>query len=254
MQILLACAKIMKERTSVDVPMQSDARFRREANAMALEMCEMDIDTLMNMLNCSRKIAIETRARYNSFFDDTRSLPAILSYYGQVYKCLKADEFTRDDFLYAQEHLHITSFLYGLLRPLDAICPYRMEGKIELPMNGGMNQFNFWKSRLTDVLIRSVQSDDGVLVHLATEEMQHLFDWKQIKKEVKIIHPQFYVEKGGRLKSVTVYAKSCRGAMARFILRNQLTSPSQLMDFSYEGYAYTTRYGDERHPHFIIEE
>ena len=112
--------------------------------------------------------------------------------------------------------------------------------------------FQHWKPLLTDLLIDSVKDDDGILVYLATEEMQHLFDWKRICREVKVIQPQFLVMKDAKLKSVTVYAKSCRGAMTRFIIKNQLSMPEELHHFEYEGFEFTNEYGDEEHPHFIV--
>ena len=82
---------------------------------------------------------------------------------------------------------------------------------------------------------------------------QHLFDWKKVRKEVKIIQPQFLVTKNGKLKSVIVYAKSCRGAMTRFIIKNKLDSPEDLTKFEYEGFEFRSDYGDSNHPHFIID-
>ena len=133
---------------------------------------------------------------------------------------------------------------------MDMIHPYRMEGKVVLDEK---TMFNHWKPLLTDLLIDSVKADDGILVHLATEEMQHLFDWKKVRKEVKIIQPQFLVTKNGKLKSVIVYAKSCRGAMPRFIIKNKLDSPEDLTKFEYEGFEFRSDYGDSNHPHFIID-
>ena len=106
---------------------------------------------------------------------------------------------------------------------------------------------------LTDLLIEAVHADDGILVHLATEEFQHLFDWKRLQKEVRIIQPLFMVDQESRLKAVSVYAKSCRGAMTSYILRNQLDSPDELLTFEYDGFTYHKDYGDEDHPHFILK-
>ena len=204
----------------------------------------------MDMFHCSRQLAIENKLRYDQFFDGEREIPAVLAYYGQAYKCLQAQTMSDEDLRYAQQHLWITSFLYGLLRPLDMIHPYRMEGKVVLD---DKTMFNHWKPLLTDLLIDSVKADDDILVHLATEEMQHLFDWKKVSREVTIIHPQFLVMKNGKLKSVTVYAKSCRGAMTRFIINNRLDTPEALQGFEYEGFEYRPDYGDANHPYFIID-
>ena len=250
MQILLACAKIINETTDKKTPFVSEPRFLKEAERFALQMSLRSVEELMDMFHCSRQLAIENKLRYDRFFDGEREIPAVLAYYGQAYKCLQAQTMTDEEFRFAQQHLWITSFLYGLLRPLDMIHPYRMEGKVVLD---DKTMFNHWKPFLTDLLIDSVKADDGILVHLATEEMQHLFDWKKVTKEVTIIHPQFLVMKNGMLKSVTVYAKSCRGAMTRFIINNRLDTPEALQGFEYEGFEYRPDYGDANHPYFIID-
>lgn len=250
MQILLACAKIMNETTEAKTPLVTKPRFLKEAEHFTLLMSQRTVDELMDMFHCSRQLAIENKLRYERFFAENESLPAIFAYYGQAYKCLSASLLSDKDLLFAQRHLWITSFLYGLLRPLDMIHPYRMEGKVELD---GKTMFKHWKPMLTDLLIDSVKADDGILVHLATEEMQHLFDWKKVLKEVVVIQPQFLVMKNGKLKSVTVYAKSCRGAMTRFIIKNRLGAPNDLTKFEYEGFEFKPDYGDSNHPHFIID-
>lgn len=250
MQILLACAKIMHKEMGAKPPVVSEPKFLREAEHFALMMSQRSVDELMEMFRCSRQLAIENKLRYERFFSESESIPAILAYYGQAYKCLEAQTFSDSDFLFAQKHLWITSFLYGLLRPLDLIHLYRMEGKVELD---GKTMFNHWKPLLTELLIDSVKADDGILVHLATEEMQHLFDWKKITKEITLIQPQFLVTKNGNLKSITVYAKSCRGAMTRFIIKNQLNSPVALQSFEYEGFEFRPDRGDDNHPYYIID-
>ncbi|KGF24469.1 YaaA family protein [Prevotella histicola] len=252
MQIILASAKIMNSTTEVQVPNTHQPCFRQEAGQLALELGEMSAEELATELHCNKKIAVENKLRYQDFFNEKATLPAILAYYGQAYKCLKAQEYSKDDLRYADSHLWITSFLYGLLRPLDLIHPYRLEGKTKLPSADGANMFAYWKPRLTDMLIDAVKKDDGTLVHLATEEFQHLFDWKRILKEVHVIQPLFMVDQGTRLKAVSVYAKSCRGAMTSFILRNRLSSPADLLGFEYEGFTYQANYGDAEHPHFIL--
>ena len=252
MQILLASAKIMVSTTEVPTPTTHLPRFHKEAGQLALEMGGLSVEVLAGELHCSKKIALENKLRYQDFFCEERLLPALLAYYGQAYKCLKAQDYSLDDFRFADRHLWITSFLYGLLRPLDLIHPYRLEGKSHLRSAGGKNMFSYWRPRLTDMLIESVKADDGILVHLATEEFQHLFDWKRLQKEIHIIQPHFMVDQGSRLKAVSVYAKSCRGAMTSYVLRNRITSPDCLSDFTYEGFIYQHDYGNETHPHFIL--
>ena len=252
MQIILASAKIMKDKVkSLSDINLSIPRFQSEAKSFARDMAQYSAETIAEILSCSQQIAVQNRLRYLQFFDEVPKLPAILAYHGQAYKHLRAETLNVDDLNYAQEKLWITSFLYGLLRPLDAILPYRMEGNVELPSGDGQNLYCFWKSRLTDILIDTVKSDDGILVHLATEEYQHLFDWQRVLKEVHIIQPLFYVRKGGNLKMQAVWAKTCRGAMTRFIIENRIDKPDDLNAFSYEGFTYEPNLGEPDYPHFI---
>lgn len=277
MQIILASAKIMHDKLkSVPDISLSTPRFQNEADAFARDMAQYSAETIADMLGCSHQIAEQNRLRFMQFFDEKPKLPAILAYHGQAYKHLKAaikreqsdacidsaereqarlkakaETLNVDALNYSQGKLWITSFLYGLLRPLDGILPYRMEGAVELPSGEGKNMFGFWKSRLTDILIDAVKADDGILIHLATEEYQHLFDWQRVRKEVRIIQPLFYVRKGNDLKMQAVWAKTCRGAMTRFIIQNRITNPEDLYAFSYEGFAYNPTLGEPDYPHFI---
>ena len=244
MQIILASAKIMHDRLkSVPGISLSTPRFQNEAQAFARDMAQYSTDTIAEMLGCSQQIAIQNKLRFMQYFEDKPKLPAILAYHGQAYKHLKAETLAVDDLNYSQGKLWITSFLYGLLRPLDGILPYRMEGNIELPSEEGQNMFGFWKSRLTDMLIDCVKADDGILIHLATEEYQHLFDWQRVRREVRVIQPLFYVMKGKDLKIQAVWAKTCRGAMTRFIIDNRISNPNDLSAFSYEGFEYKPTLG-----------
>ena len=252
MQILLASAKMMHDvlKAAPDVEL-SVPRFAPEAEALARDMAQYSTETIAEMLGCSRQIAGQNKLRFMYFLEEAAKMPAILAYHGQAYKHLKAETLTEKDLNYAQEHLWVTSFLYGLLRPLDGILPYRMEGSVELPSGEGENMFGFWKPRLTDILINAVKADDGILLHLATEEYQHLFDWQRVRKEVRIVQPLFYVRKGNDLKMQAVWAKTCRGAMTRFIIEHRITKTADLCAFSYEGFTYAPTFGDSNYPHFI---
>lgn len=252
MQILLANAKIMfdkAERKPLSTPL-----FQSTANSLAAEMAMMDVEELARQLDCSPKIAAENWKRYQDFAV-AEKLPAILAYNGQAYKHLRAKTLSDEALAFAQEHLWITCFLYGLLRPMDGIVPYRMEHCVTLEATGDKPVNQFWRDKLTDVLIGSVKADDGILIHLSTEEYEHLFDWNRVCREVKVIHPLFYVRQSdGNLKMQAVWAKSCRGAMVRFILNNRLLTPQELTVFSHEGFEYAPQLGEEAFPHFIREQ
>ena len=167
MQIILASAKIMNDKLkSVPDVSLSTPRFLNEAESFARDMTQYSAEAIADMLGCSQQIAEQNWLRFMQFFDEKPKLPAILAYHGQAYKHLKAETLTVDALNYSQGKLWITSFLYGLLRPLDGILPYRMEGHVELPSGVGENMFCFWKSRLTDVLIDAVKADDKIEIRV----------------------------------------------------------------------------------------
>lgn len=244
MQILLANAKIMHSHT--EAKPQGVPKFQDIANRIASEMAMMDVDTMAQLLGCNRKIAFENYERYRSW-DIAEKMPAIMSYNGQAYKHLKAHTLSNEALEFANGHLWITCFLYGLLRPMDAIVPYRMEHTVALATTDDQPLNQFWRSILTDALISSVKADDGILIHLSTEEYEHLFDWKRVLREVTVVQPLFYVRNNaGQLKMQAVWAKACRGAMVRYICENKITNPDLLTTFAYEGFEFTPTLLDDR--------
>jgi cytoplasmic iron level regulating protein YaaA (DUF328/UPF0246 family) len=192
----------------------------------------------MELLHVNRQIAADNWQRYQSFFDESCRQPAVFSYDGMVFQKIAPETMTDDELHYANQHLFIGSFLYGLLRPLDLISKYRLEGNVELPENGGLSMFDYWKPILTDWFIEQVKADDGILMNLASDEFRIIFDWKRVEKELTVISPEFKVEKGGKLKTIVIYTKMCRGAMTRWILQNRITQISDLGSFEYEGYKW----------------
>jgi cytoplasmic iron level regulating protein YaaA (DUF328/UPF0246 family) len=250
MQILLADAKIMNRKSLFQF--LSTPMFQTIADAIVREMAQKDIEEIAAVLGCNHKIASENWLRFQDFFISEK-MPAIMAYNGQAYKHLKAGSLSREGLSFAQKHLWITSFFYGLLRPLDGISAYRMEHKVCLEASDNIPLNHFWRNKLTDVLIKSAMEDDGIILHLSTEEYENLFDWKRINKELKVIQPLFYVRNKGELKIQAIWAKSCRGAMTRFILENQYTKISDIHAFSYEGFIFNSNLGEDLFPHFVRE-
>jgi len=230
----------MKERCKSAGIAPHPPLFQKQALAMAEDLCHCTAMELSQMFSCSPAIGEQNRQRFEVFgTDEAEVMPAVLAYWGQAYKHLRADLMETEDLLWANKHLWISSCLYGLLRPLDGINTYRMEGGFSLPSTGGKKVFDFWRPLLTETLIESVKADDGILVYLDTEEFRTLFDWKRVIAEVPtIIEPEFHVLKDGKLTTPSVWAKTCRGAMSRFIIENRIAEPSRLKDFSYEGFSF----------------
>ena len=252
MQILIGCAKDMTDACEVDFSVKTNPVFAENASRFALQLMRYDDNELAEMLGCNVRIAHENRLRYMNFTGEGMPLQAVLAYSGIVFKYLKASTFTPNEQRYAQQHLWITSFLYGLLRPMDGIKPYRLEGNVVLPDNG-VSMFDYWKPQLTPLLVESVEKDGGVLLDLASSEMQRLFRWRELSKKVRVVRPEFYVCKNGRLKTVVVYAKMCRGAMTRYAITNRISNVDDLKAFSFEGFSYSEAESTENNPVFILD-
>lgn len=247
MLILLSCAKTMSDVSKVKTPLTTLPRFRKEAAEIALQMSQYSVEELERLLRVNSKIAVENFKRYRDFHSEaTRELPALLAYTGIVFKRLSPKDFSDEEFLYAQEHLRMTSFCYGLLRPLDVIRPYRLEGDVRLPEPGTQTMFGYWKPILTDLFIEEIKKAGGVLCYLASDEMRGLFDWKRVEKEVRVVVPEFHVWKNGKPATVVVYTKMSRGEMARYILKNRIESVDKLKSFTWEGFEFNEQLSDEK--------
>lgn len=239
MLALLSCAKTMGDSSKVVAPFTTTPRFRQEAAAIALQMSEFSVEDLERLLRVNPKIAVDNYRRYQAFHSESAcELPALLAYTGIVYKRLNPKDFSDADFRYAQDHLRLTSFCYGLLRPLDVIHPYRLEGDVILPELGERPLFGYWQSRLTDLFIEDIKKAGGTLCNLASDEMRGLFDWKRVEREVRVITPEFHVWKNGKLSTVVVYTKMSRGEMTRFVLKNRIANPEDLKGFTWEGFEF----------------
>lgn len=238
MHILLACAKLMNDVFPTrHVINATEPRFLKNAEMIARQLAGYTVDELQHILKTNRSIAVENYMRYRNFDIKSARHPAGFMYNGMVFKKLMLENFNDEDLVYANDNLTICSFLYGMLRPLDLISPYRLEGNVELPCTDGRPMTEYWRPLLTDTLIKTVNDSGGTLVNLASAEMKGLFDWKRVEKEVNVVTPSFKVLKGGKECTVTIYAKMCRGEMARYILLNRIDSISDLIKFEYEGFS-----------------
>ena len=239
MLVLLSCAKTMSDVSKVKVPLTTVPRFQKEASEIALQMSQFAVGDLERLLRVNAKIAVENYKRYQAFHaEDTSELPALLAYTGIVFKRLNAKDFTEEDWKYAQQHLFITSFLYGLLRPLDLIKNYRLEGDVRMPEHGDITMFEYWRPLLTEYFITEIKKQGNLLINLASAEMKDLFQWKEVTRAVEVVTPEFMVYKNGKPTTVVIYAKMCRGEMTRFILKNRIEDIESLKSFEWEGFTF----------------
>lgn len=204
------------------------------------QFCSLDIAELMKL---SLKLAELNFDRYEAFEPQCtkdNAKQALLAFKGDVYQGLDAESFNAADFKFAQQHLRILSGLYGLLRPLDLMQPYRLEMGTKLDTERGKNLYEFWGDIITDGLNKQLgKIKSGTLVNLASNEYFKSVKPKNIAGE--IITPQFKEYKNGDYKMIGIYAKRARGLMARYIIQNQITKPEALKDFREEGYTINKR-------------
>lgn len=210
-------------------------------SAELMEYCrELTPAQIGSLMKISDKLAGLNAARFAEWqpnFTPQNARQAILAFKGDVYTGLHAEDFSEQDFDFAQQHLRMLSGLYGLLRPLDLMMPYRLEMGIKLHNAKGNDLYNFWGDLLTEKLNQQLKEQgDDVLINLASDE--YFKAVKPAKLDGQLIKPVFLDEKGGKFKVISFYAKKARGLMSRFIIQNQLTQPDQLKDFNLEGYFF----------------
>lgn len=255
MFVLLSCAKTMNNASKVIAPFGTIPKFVGDAAEIAMHMSQFSVEQLERSLHINSKLAVDNYKRYQDFHsEDNHPLQAILAYTGIVFKYLNPKMFTEEDFRYAQVHLYLTSFCYGLLRPMDMIKNYRLEGDVKLPELGGMNMFEYWRPKLTTTFIEAINNAGGILINLASNEMKSLFDWKQVESKVRIITPEFKVMKNGKLYTIVIYTKMSRGAMANFILTNKTENPETLKQYSWEGFEFDETLSDDSKYTFVLRD
>lgn len=196
-----------------------------------------DVASLMKV---SDKIADLNVGRFREWsveFTTDNARQAILAFKGDVYTGLDAESLSEDDFEYAQKHLRMLSGLYGLLKPLDLMQPYRLEMGTKLANGKGSNLYQFWGNVITDKLNEAISAQgDNVLINLASNEY-----FKAVKPKLldaQVITPVFKDCKNGQYKVISFYAKKARGMMARYIIEQRISSVADLTKFDTAGYYF----------------
>jgi len=195
---------------------------------------------LAELMHLSSRLAELNFERYQSWatpFTPDNAKPAVLAMKGDVYSGLDAESFDARDFAFAQDHLRILSGLYGVLRPLDLMQPYRLEMGTKLPNAAGRDLYAFWGETITLALNRELEPQgEGILINLASNEYFKAVRPKALHGHV--LTPQFKERKGDHYRTIGVVAKKARGLMSRFIIGNRVTDPEALKRFACEGYRF----------------
>ncbi|MDA7787653.1 peroxide stress protein YaaA [Sphingomonadaceae bacterium] len=230
--------------TQLEITQPRLADDTREIAVVAKEQSAADLGRLMRIsdklaeLNAERFKAFDLNGRSNS------AKPAGLTFDGDVYWGLEAKSMGEDTLAYAQDHLRILSGLYGLLRPMDAIQPYRLEMGTKMKNHRGKSLYDFWGSRIGETLAGDLSGhDDQTVVNLASNEYFGAVDADALPAQV--ITANFLNVKGGEARQLMYHVKFGRGLMARWIMENRVESADDLKDFNAEGYAFDAKASSE---------
>ena len=200
-------------------------------------------DDLADLMSISDKLSALNFTRFQDFapeFTLDNAKQAILAFKGDVYNGIDAPSLSSDDLAFAQEHVRMLSGLYGVIRPLDLIQPYRLEMGTKLSNEKGKNLYDFWGSDISRVL----NTDESeVLINLASNEYFKGIDKKALN--ARIIDIVFRENKKGQYKVIGIYAKRARGLMVRYLIDNRLSDPEQLKAFTIEDYGFNAEFSDE---------
>lgn len=190
---------------------------------------------LMNLSNDLADLNMERHENWGPPFTEANADPAIYAFYGEVYRGLDAQSLSEEDIYYAQDHLRILSGLYGCLKPMDLIQPYRLEMGTKLKYYRKNNLYQFWGDEITKELNKSLSEDD-ILINLASNEYFKSVNAKKLK--ASIITPSFKDFSNGQYKSLMTYAKHARGMMSRFIIQERVKEIDHLKTFTGGGYLF----------------
>jgi len=253
MLILLSPAKGQNFEPSQTAFHASEPRLLSKSNELIEILRLYSPDELMTLMNVSEKIGNLTAERFASFttpFNELNAKPAAFAFSGDVYKGLAIDDFTESDLEFAQNHLRILSGLYGVLRPLDLIQPYRLEMGTRLDTKAGSDLYQYWGSSISESLMADLEEhEDDLVINLASNEYFKAVSASGIHTNINT--PVFKDFKNGKYKIISFFAKNARGAMARWIVKEKVQKAIDLVDFREDGYEYSEELSEVNSPVFL---
>lgn len=246
MLLLISPAKTLDYETPVTTQLNSEPEFTDRAETLIKNLRDYAPQDIANLMKLSDKLASLNVARYQSWVkehSETNAKQALLAFKGDVYTGLDAESFDEADYQFAQTHLRILSGLYGLLKPMDLMQPYRLEMGTKLENDAGKNLYSYWGSTITDRLNEELNSDQTpVVVNLASNEYFKSVQAKDLN--ARLISPEFKDLKNGQYKIISFYAKKARGLMTRYAIKNRIENPEDLKQFDLEGYTFNASMSD----------
>jgi cytoplasmic iron level regulating protein YaaA (DUF328/UPF0246 family) len=236
MKIIISPAKKLSDKK---LPLKdvSELQFSNEAKYLVKELKNYKVNDIKKLMGLSDNLAQLNYERYQQWdLNSDQVNAAIHMFQGDVYKGLKAEDFTANEIDFAQKNLRILSGLYGLLKPLDLIYPYRLEMGTKMKTKNGNNLYDFWGNKLSQELISEMKGTE-VLLNLASNEYSKVLKLNDFPNAV--ITPIFKDYKNGKLKVISFYAKRARGEMCNFIIKNKITNTKNLKMFSNLDYKFS---------------
>ena len=245
MLTVLSPAKTLDFDTPAATRKQSAPVFAAETEALVQLMQKKSSQELKKLMSISDNLAELNADRYASFNSDSENLKqAILAFKGDVYIGLDVDSYNERDFTFAQKSLRILSGLYGVLRPLDLIHPYRLEMGTKLRNSKGNNLYDFWDSAIGEALAEELCTHrNKTLINLASNEYFNAVDESRLPGDV--ITPVFKDYSRGTYRVLSFFAKKARGAMATYIVQNRINKPADLKNFDVDGYQYNDGFSSD---------
>lgn len=248
MLVLLSPSKTMDFSGDVQLDYFTQPSYVKEAEALVNHMRGYSPDDLGQLMNISDKLAKMNYERFQQFqtplnLDNARQ--ALLAYRGDVYDGIAIRDYKKEDFSFAQEEVRILSGLYGILRPLDLIQPYRLEMSTKIQPRQKKDLYDFWQEKITQQLNEELQNHKNhYVINLASNEYFKAVKTSALNAEV--ITPIFKENKNGRYKTIAIYAKKARGMMTDYIIQNRIFSPDGLKGFDYDGYLFNEALSDDK--------
>lgn len=240
MLALISPAKTLDYESALPTDQHTLPRLLEHSQQLIDVSRKLSASEIASLMSVSEKIAQLNVARFREWqpeFNFSNARQAIFAFKGDVYTGLDTYDLTLQDLEFAQTHLRMLSGLYGLLRPLDLMMPYRLEMGTKLANARGHNLYEFWGDKITQLVNADLEeTNSDLLVNLASDE--YYKSVKESKVKAEIIKPVFLDQKNGKYKVISFYAKKARGLMARYIIQNQLNRVEDLKSFNIDGYYF----------------
>lgn len=247
MMILLSPAKTLDFQSKGRVEQYSELLFPEKVEYLSEKLKKMSARKLKSMMDISEDLAQLNAQRYQDLsfpFNPKNAKQAIYAFKGDVYLGMEAENFTKTNMKFAQDHLRILSGLYGMLRPLDLMQPYRLEMGTKWAITPKTTSlYKFWKKVLTSEIKEDIAATNSkFLINLASQEYAKSVNFKDI--EIPVIAPEFREERGDQFKMISFFAKKARGMMAAYIVKNKISELENLKGFDSEGYTFNELLSD----------